>query len=337
MTQEPFTREQLQEKLQGSNLQKFHVIFNPVSGPGEPDQKQAEIESALASIANLTMQITKPDDDIAELARQAVADGADVVIAAGGDGTVSAVAGVLVDIDIALGVIPTGTANGVATALGIPENYTEAGNIIKAGHRPKVDTARCNGNLMLLAIAIGFEAKMINRMDREEKKQLGKFAIVLNSLRELREVEHFDTQLQTPEESWHESATAVTIANMATVDMVLAQGPSKVEADDGALSITMAAPKRRWGVVASAADLFLSALQNRSVEGEQVHSCKAREVTVETDPPQRVYIDGEPCGKTPITVTCYPSSLTVLVPPENAPQDEPKEEPEGDRPGILLG
>lgn len=322
MTQESFTPEQLQEKLQGSALKTYHVIFNPVSGPGEPAQKQSAIEAGLNSLVNLTMQITKPDDDIVELARQAVANGADVVVAAGGDGTVSAVASALVDTEVALGIIPTGTANGVATALGIPENYTEACAIIQADHCKPIDTARSDGHLLLLAMAIGFEARILNRMERQEKQRMGKLAIITNSLKELGQVKHFDARVQTPDQSWHESATAVTIANIATIDMVLAQGPAEIEADDGQLSITLATPKHQWGVVTTAADLFLSALQKRSVEGETVHSCKAREVTVETDPPQDVYIDGEPCGTTPITVTCYPRSLTVLVPPDPAEEAE---------------
>jgi len=252
--------------------------------------------------------------DIEALVRQAIAEGADVVIAAGGDGTVSAVATALVDTPTPLGIIPTGTANGFANALCIPESIPEACDVIKQGCCHKVDTARCNDRMMLLTTNIGFEANLLTEMDREEKNKLGKLAIVINSLRELRQIDRFETWLDTSENSWHESATAVTIANAATVGMVLAQGPAEVAADDGKLSITLVTPKHSWGVLMTATKLFFSALRKRSVHEKRIRSCKATQVTVNTEPSQKVYVDGEPAGETPVTVSRHPQSLRVLVP-----------------------
>lgn len=297
----------------------YYVVFNPVSGPGAPGDKLIEIESALESLSDLTVRLTKPDLSAEHIAKEAVAAGADVVIAVGGDGTVSGVASALVDTDVELGIIPAGTANSFASALDIPENLSAACDIIKTGQRRRVDTARCNDRLMLLVACIGFEAKLLEQMEREEKSRFGKLAIVTNSLKQLREIEQFDTQLETPDRQWHEPATAVTIANAATVDMVLAQGPAAIAADDGKLSITLATPEHQWGVLKSAAHLFLSALLNRDVNNDTVHSWKASDVKVDTDPAQAVFVDGEPAGKTPLTIECHPRSLTVITParPEN--------------------
>jgi YegS/Rv2252/BmrU family lipid kinase len=292
----------------------YHVIFNPISGPGEPGQTLIQIERALDDLPHLNVHLTRPDVEAETLAKQAISEGADVLIAAGGDGTVTGVASALIGTDRCLGIIPAGTANGFATDLGIPEDIQAACDIIKAGHRQTVDTAECNGQLMLLVACIGFEANLLTRMDREEKSRLGKLAIVINSLKELRDVKQFDVQLQTPDQSWHEAASSVTIANSATVDMVLAQGPSRVEPDDGMLSITVVTPEHQWGVIRSAADLFLSALQQRSAQSDTVKACKAKKVTVHTDPPQKIFVDGEPAGETPLTVECHPKSLIVLTP-----------------------
>ncbi|RZM79156.1 YegS/Rv2252/BmrU family lipid kinase [Leptolyngbya iicbica] len=294
--------------------QSYWVVFNPVSGTGQPGDKLTEIQSALESLCHLTVRLTKPDLSAAQIAQDAVAAGADVVIAAGGDGTVSGVASALVDTDVALGIIPTGTANAFASALNIPESVLDACDIIQTGQHQRVDTAWCNDRLMLLVACIGFEAELLDRMDREEKSQLGKLAIVTNSLKELRDVRQFETQLETPDDQWHEPATAVTIANAATVDMVLAQGPAAVTADDGNLSITLVTPEHQWGVVKSAANLFLSALQERTVDNDTVHSWQVPQVKVHTDPAQAVFVDGEPAGETPLTVKCHPRSLSVLIP-----------------------
>lgn len=297
-----------------SEIKSYHLIFNPVSGSGDPGTKLTEIQSALQPSVNLTTHLTKADVEVETIAQQAIAAGADVLIAAGGDGTVSGIASVLVNTDIPLGIIPTGTANAFASALGIPEEITTACEIIQAGHGQRVDTARCNDRMMLLAAAIGFEANLLTRMDREEKNRWGKLAIVTNSLRELQEMEQFKTYLETSEGSWNEVATAVTIANATTVSMILAHGPDETAADDGTLGITLVMPEHEWGLLQSAADLFLSGLLERPVQQDTVHGHKATQATIKTDPPQTVFVDGEPAGQTPVKVECYPRSLTVLTP-----------------------
>lgn len=296
-------------------LTSYHLIFNPVSGSGDPGTELANIQSALEPISDLTVHLTKPEKSAEQFAQDAIAAGADIVIAAGGDGTVSGVASALVGTDVVLGIIPSGTANSFAAALEIPENLIDACEIIRIGKPTQVDTARCNGNLMLLVACVGFEADLLTRMNREEKSRLGKLAILKNSIKELQEIDQFSTQLETPYGRWQEPATAVTIANAAPASMILAQGPSDISADDGTLSITLITPEHQWDVMTSAANLFLSALQERSVENETVHSWKASRVRVETDPPQSVFVDGEPAGTTPLTIECHPRSLTVLTLP----------------------
>lgn len=292
---------------------RHHLIFNAMSGPGDPDEKLRAIAAALHTAFTPTLHRIESPTDMEALTRQVVAEGAEVVIAAGGDGTVSAIAAALVHRPTQLGIIPTGTANGFAHALGIPEHIPAACDIIKQGHGHPVDTARCNDRMMLLTTNIGFEANLLTKMDRSEKNRWGKLAIVVNSFRELREIERFETWLQTAEQTWHEPATAVTIANTATRSMVLAQGPGNITADDGNLAITVATPKRGWGMLASALRLFISALRQSSVQGDRIRSCKSPAVTVKTDPRQQVYVDGEPAGETPVTIRSEPRSLTVLV------------------------
>lgn len=260
------------------------------------------------------MHLTQPEVEAKTLAQRAVADGADIVIAAGGDGTVSGVAAALLGTDCCLGIIPTGTANGFATALGIPEDIGGAYEVIKAGHRQRVDTASCNGQVMLLVACIGFEANLLTRMERDEKSRLGKLAIATNSLKQLSDVQQFETCLETPDESWSQPAVAVTIANSATVGMVLAQGPAEIKPDDSDLSITVVNSDHQWGMLTSAADLLLSALRQQPAQAATIKACKAQTVTVETEPPQKIFIDGEPAGQTPLTVECHPKSLRVLTP-----------------------
>jgi len=71
------------ESIPPAETLSYHVIFNPVSGPDEPGQSLTELETALEDLPHLKVHLTKPDVDAQTLAQQAIADGADVVIAAG--------------------------------------------------------------------------------------------------------------------------------------------------------------------------------------------------------------------------------------------------------------
>jgi len=96
------------------------LIFNPAAGNLRAEQDLQFVCEQLAPHFNLHVEQTTPERDAATLAREAVAAGVDVAIAAGGDGTVSAVAGELFNTRIPLGIIPRGTANAFAAALGFP-------------------------------------------------------------------------------------------------------------------------------------------------------------------------------------------------------------------------
>jgi diacylglycerol kinase (ATP) len=95
-----------------------HLIFNPVSGQGNPDQDLALIRSLLEPQVQVKVVFTEEHEDPADQAKAAIAAGAELIMASGGDGTISAVAGSLVETDIPLGVIPRGTANAFAVCTG---------------------------------------------------------------------------------------------------------------------------------------------------------------------------------------------------------------------------
>ena len=117
------------------------LIFNPVAGQGDSEQDLATIKRHLEPEFTLDIQFTTKEVNGGELARQAVANDAKIIIASGGDGTVSAVAEALIETDITLGVVARGTANAFANALGIPDTVEAACKNILAGTVKKVDAA----------------------------------------------------------------------------------------------------------------------------------------------------------------------------------------------------
>ncbi len=96
------------------------LIFNPVSGQGNAEAQLATIKDLLEPHIALTIYLTSLEAAAEQLTREAVAQGTELIIASGGDGTVSEVASVLIGTGIPLAVIPRGTANAFANGLGLP-------------------------------------------------------------------------------------------------------------------------------------------------------------------------------------------------------------------------
>lgn len=301
---------------------KAYLIYNPVAGQGNGEEDLAVIQNFLCDL-DLQVCQTTPERDADQLAHTAVEAGASLVIASGGDGTLSLAASALVGTGIPFGIIPRGTANALAAALGIPDGIEDACRTILANHLRTIDAATCNDQPMLLLTGVGFEAETVEQADRETKDRFGTLAYVISGIRQLGTIEKFRTTLETDERIIEVSAAAVTVANIAPPTSVLAQGPDQIISDDGLLDITIVAPEGIGGAIAASYQLFRTALGEQAVDRDDVGYFRTNSVTITTDPPQKVVIDGELAGMTPITVKSIPQGLTIIVP--DSTQDRPLE------------
>lgn len=290
------------------------LIFNPVAGQSDPEQDLLTIETLLAPEIDLDIRLTTPEVDAGQLAHEAVERGVHMIIASGGDGTLSAAANALVGTNIPLGIISRGTANAFASALGLPDTIEGACQTILEGTTRVVDAAQCNGKPMVLLAGVGFEAEMVEKADRESKNRFGMLAYIMAGVKQLREFDTFEAKIETDEKVITVTAGAVTIANAAPPTSILAQGPAGIIFDDGLLDLTVVAPENRTGAIASAYHLLQSAFRGDAAERDDIGYLRARRIKVTTEPPQKVVLDGEIIGTTPIDVECVPGGLTILVP-----------------------
>ncbi|OKH40002.1 lipid kinase [[Phormidium ambiguum] IAM M-71] len=294
-----------------------HLIYNPVAGQGNAEQELTLIRELLEPHLNLHIHFTEPEIDPATLATQAIAAQADMVIASGGDGTVSAIAGALIGSGIPLGIIPRGTANAFAVSLGIPRllPIRNACQIILANNTRTVDAAKCNGLPMILLAGVGYEAGTVERASRELKDRWGAMAYLMAGWQLLDESMLFDTQIETEEGKIYDfQATAITIANAAPPTSVLAQGAGQVIFDDGLLDVTIATADNKLEAVSAMLRMFGAAITRTEFEHKNVIHGRAKWLKLTTNPPQKVVLDGEIIGTTPIEVECIPDGLTVLAP-----------------------
>jgi diacylglycerol kinase family enzyme len=252
---------------------------------------------------------TSPDDTGEGLARTAVAAGVDLVVASGGDGTITACASGLVGSKVPLGVLPHGTGNLLARNLGLPLDLVEALAIALTGDEKLLDVGVANGRTFVVMAGLGFDAEMLAGASEELKERAGWAAYVFSGLRHLwdrltRVVVWADDG--PPLRRW---ANAVIVGNVGELQGHVRLFPDAVP-DDGVLD---AAVLTAWGVIGwlgLLADLLL--LRRKTA---RLTRLTCRELVVHARSARPWEVDGEVIGfARRLTVSVQPKSLLVRVP-----------------------
>jgi diacylglycerol kinase (ATP) len=300
-------------------MKKVCLIFNPVSGAGNAPQELEQIHAQLEDQVDLEVLFTSPEDSAEELTRQAIAQGAELIIASGGDGTVSAVAAVLLNGEIPLAVIPRGTANAFAAALNLPTAIDQACEVILQGQPQRIDCALCNGQPMVLLAGIGLEAVTIGETDRDSKQRFGFLAYLTTAVQQLQNLQPFQATLDFGDrQETFTDVLAITVANLAPSTSILAQGTGATCAQDALLDVTVltkADEGEVLGILSASYELFQAALQENPAEHPHIHSWRSPQVQVTTEPAQALLVDGELVGNpTTCQFQVLPRSLWVQQP-----------------------
>jgi YegS/Rv2252/BmrU family lipid kinase len=290
------------------------LIFNPVAGQGNPELELDQIRALLEPAIDLDIYFTTEEIDADQLAQAAVERGVEEIIVSGGDGTLSAAATAIINTNIPFGIISRGTANAFAAALNIPNTIVAACETILEGKTRTVDIAYCNDKPMVLLVGIGFEAGAVEKADREAKNRFGMIAYILAGIQELQNLQKFAVEIETEDKIISTIASAVTVANAAPPTSVLAQGPAGIIFDDGLLDLTIVAPENKAGAIAATFHLLQSASTGTAAERDDIGYLRSKKFKITTDPPQKIVIDGEIVGTTPVEINCIPGGLRIFVP-----------------------
>lgn len=295
------------------------VIANPVAGGGKWDEYQPELVNRLSQYYQLTIKTTTEEIDGESLAQQAVKEKADLVVACGGDGTVTQVASALVNTDIALGIIPMGTANALSQALCgsiskiLP--LDTACSAITEGKTIKMDSAKCNGKLMLLLAGVGFEEKMISSADREQKNNSGQMAYLRGLWQAIEQNKIYSLTVQFDNQPPEQIDTqSLVVANAAPFTSLLAQGKGQPDIADGKLDITwLTDTETPESHLFSLAELAFSGLTQDKSDSQVKHRHASR-IRICGDELKKYIIDGEVYQDLPLDIQIQPGSLLVRVP-----------------------
>lgn len=317
-------------------LRKVAVVLNP-SKFKETDSFRRKITDAVARIegAEVVFYETTIDDPGTGQTEQAVADGADLVMAAGGDGTVRLVASVLAGTETRMGIIPSGTGNLLARNVDIPlEDPTGAMVAALTGRDRRVDvgwlrvgdsvaSARAAERQIFLVIAgFGADAEMIGYTDPEMKKRIGWIAYIFGGIRTVlgRSV---DVVVQLPDESRHaHKARTVLLGNVGKLPGGFVLMPDAT-IDNGRLEVVVAGWRGAAGFSQVAAQVVNPKLTPKF--GPKLSTMERYLTTgirVTTTKPQPVQLDGDTDSEaTHMIATVDPGVLRLRVP---AGGDSPK-------------
>ena len=297
------------------DLSRVALIFNPVSGTENPSTRRLSLEE-LAKRSGLECALieTERGQGAAPLAKQAVADHMDRLIVSGGDGSVTEAAHALAGTETALAVLPAGTGNLLAINLGIPLNLEEAMRLALTGEALPTDIGRVNGQVFLVAVGMGLDARMIRDADREAKKKYGALAYVLAVLRNLPRPNAWYS-ITIDGRRIRRPGQTVLVSNLGRITAGLELVPGS-DPSDGLLEVAILKSQRLTDLARMGWRMLRSERRPRDVL--EVH--RGRHILVEAERPLPVQFDGEIAGRTArLDVQVEPGALKFVRPSEPAP------------------
>lgn len=171
--------------------------MNPIAGKGDLKFNESFLSGYFDSEQyELTLKVSNYAGHAKVLSTESLGEGAQVLVACGGDGTINEVASCLVGTNVPLGIIPMGSGNGLAESLEIPRNIKGAVEIIKEGTTNGIDVALVNGKPFFSNMGIGFDAKVISNYNNCGKRRFWSYLkAVLKSIKDFKNSERIKVEL----------------------------------------------------------------------------------------------------------------------------------------------
>ena len=287
------------------------VVFNPATGGGDDreDRERATREAlGRAGVDVLWLETTREDPGRGQTAK-AVAEGVDLVVAQGGDGTVMACVTGLAGTEVPLAVLPGGTGNLRATNFDVPADLEGAVEVGLDGDRVRLDVAAMDEDRFVVMGGIGFDAAMLRDADPKLKEHLGAVAYVLSGFKHLRRrATRF--RLQLDDRRIDRTGQGVLVGNLGRLQGGLPVMPD-ARPDDGLLDVAVLRTHTLLDWLALAVRVLL-----RRRRDPQLELFQARRVEIGCERPQPVERDGDPLD-TPrdhLVIEVVPKALTLCVP-----------------------
>ncbi len=295
------------------------VVYNPAAGHRDA---AGDLENAAALLTShgwqVTVRHTHGHGDAAAIAKEGAQAGYEMVVAAGGDGTLGQVATGLAHSDSILGLLPVGTGNVWARNLGIPfwtptsrSALSKAADILVNGSVHTMDLGQIDERYFVLHSGIGFDAQITQDVEvrRETLRNLRNVGYVMATISMAFSLRGTRVTITIDGRTIRERAIMILVCNSQYYAGSFCVAP-RARLDDGMLDVYVFKGGNTIDTFAHIFKLFLG----KHLRDPKVEVYQAREIEIRSDKTLPVQVDGDPLGHTPVSVAVAPRALKVVVP-----------------------
>jgi diacylglycerol kinase (ATP) len=287
------------------------LLVNPTAGKGRAAKVVGAVTERLRqSGSNVAILVGTDAHDAQALARQAMADGVDAVVALGGDGMVHLALNVVAGTDTPLGIIPAGTGNDLANTLGLPakDPLAAADVLVKqlASGGRRMDAVRVGDKWFGCVLGAGFDSRVNDRANRMSWPR-GRMRYNIAIFGELRVFKPLPFVLELDGERWETDAMLVAVGNAKSYGAGMKVTPD-AEVDDGLVDVQVLGPVSKPEFLKT----FPKVFKGTHVNHPAVTIRRAKVVSL-SSPGVTAYADGEYLADLPITCETVPGAVRVLA------------------------
>lgn len=290
-------------------MEKTLLIVNPVAGTRWKGRSiNRVVEKLKEAFPGLELTRTKGPGDATTLSRKAASDGYKTIISVGGDGTINETINGMAGSDSALGVIPMGTGNALAREIGLSLNPVRASSMISHAMTKRISLGIANGRYFVIGAGIGFDAQMMERVDRQYKglkRKLGVIPYILAGLGTLSAYNHPKIRFIVDGEEYIGEYGLIVKSNAGRFKFA-----NGISLEDSSLLLCLfkkvnTIPFLRY---------WFSVLSGSPINSEDIAYIRGNEIYVTSDDPISLHVDGEVIGATPVKISLCKDGLNLLVP-----------------------
>ncbi|MEW6719633.1 MAG: diacylglycerol kinase family protein [Thermodesulfobacteriota bacterium] len=287
----------------------IEVIYNPVAGPKVANRIERIRAFLMSRAVDFRILWTDGAGDAVLMAREAAANGADAVVAVGGDGTIHEVANGLAGSGARLLIVPGGTGNVFARELGLPKSVEGCLSLLDEGKTITVPLGKANDRYFVLLASAGFDAEVVEQMNHRQKNYLGIAAYGLVGIRHFLRA-HPPLWLDLPDRERIEAQAVFVVRGRKYGGNVVIAPDGNIEGNT--FQVVALLRKGRWGIAKFAIDI----LTGRHARSRHVMIREETTVTVRSRIPSASQVDGEYLGPLPVRFTMTDVPLRIVVPKE---------------------
>ncbi|MDG5813834.1 YegS/Rv2252/BmrU family lipid kinase [Chitinispirillales bacterium ANBcel5] len=251
--------------------------------------------------------VSKSSEDATQTARACAKNRYDLVIAAGGDGSINAVINGLAKSEVTFGAIPLGTVNLYALQLQIPMEIRAACQLIAEGNTKKIDLGKAGNKYFTCLSGIGFDAFVIKRADTKLKKILGAAAYILVGITNFFKYSFNPVILYVDNQIVPRKGYSVIIGNGKYYSSNLIIYPD-ASIEDGLLDVIIFKNRSILSIV----NYLRGLRKGHLTEHSDIEYYLGKSIKIDKKGKHHVHIDGEPHGQTPLDISIIPKALNVV-------------------------